>query len=238
MKSAVVKIIREALSPLINIRNGINNWYRTYVYVQNAKVWGGFGKNCKIGVPFVVTRPAKVFLEDFCIINPGAVFIIHSATITIRKYSVLSFNVKIVTGNHKSTVGIDKYTLVNTHINDIERSVIINEDVWVGVGATLLSGVEIGRGAIIGADSVVNKYVPPYAVVAGVPSKIIGVKFSIEDIIVHEMALYNAEQRMTLAELEVLFETFFKKAKVYGTNDIAESDKNKLVSYRSKKGLL
>lgn len=53
------------------------------------------------------------------------------------------------------------------------KKVVIKDDVWVGAGAIVLAGVEVGEGAIIGANAVVNKNVPPYTVVAGCPIKII-----------------------------------------------------------------
>lgn len=52
--------------------------------------------------------------------------------------------------------------------------IIIDEDVWLGRGVTVLLGVHIGVGAIIGAGSVVTRDVPPYAVAAGNPAKVIG----------------------------------------------------------------
>jgi len=51
----------------------------------------------------------------------------------------------------------------------------IGNNVWIGEKATILSGVTIGDGAVIAANAVVNKDVPPYALVAGVPAKVIGV---------------------------------------------------------------
>lgn len=45
--------------------------------------------------------------------------------------------------------------------------IIISDDVWIGYGSTILSGVTIGQGAIIGAKSIVTKDVPPYAIWAG-----------------------------------------------------------------------
>lgn len=52
--------------------------------------------------------------------------------------------------------------------------VIIRRGAWLGVGAVLLPGIEIGTGAIVGANAVVTKSVEPYAVVAGVPARKIG----------------------------------------------------------------
>lgn len=55
----------------------------------------------------------------------------------------------------------------------ITSPVIIEEDVWVGHGAVITRGVTVGHGAIIAASAVVTKNVPPYAVVGGVPAKVI-----------------------------------------------------------------
>lgn len=51
--------------------------------------------------------------------------------------------------------------------------IIIGENSWIGAGATILDGVTVGKGAIIGAGSVVSKNVPDYAVVAGIPAKVL-----------------------------------------------------------------
>jgi acetyltransferase-like isoleucine patch superfamily enzyme len=51
--------------------------------------------------------------------------------------------------------------------------VIIEYDVWIGASATILPGVKIGKGAIIGAGAIVTKNVEPYTVVAGIPAKAI-----------------------------------------------------------------
>ena len=55
----------------------------------------------------------------------------------------------------------------------IKGPVIIEDDVWIGRCVTILSGVHVGKGAVIAAGSVVNKDVPPYSVVGGVPARII-----------------------------------------------------------------
>lgn len=57
------------------------------------------------------------------------------------------------------------------------RRTVVGHDVWIGHGAQVMSGVSIGTGAIIGAGSVVTKDVPEYAIVAGVPARIIRYRF-------------------------------------------------------------
>ncbi len=57
------------------------------------------------------------------------------------------------------------------------RSIVIGNDVFIGVNVTLLDGVKVGNGAVIAAGAVVTKDVPPYAVVGGVPAKVISYRF-------------------------------------------------------------
>lgn len=71
-----------------------------------------------------------------------------------------------------------------SHESDLisKGSIIIEDDVWIGSNSVILSGVKIGRGAIIGAGSVVTKDVEPYTIVAGNPAKKIRERFSSESI--------------------------------------------------------
>ncbi len=63
-----------------------------------------------------------------------------------------------------------------------KRGVVIGNDVWVGDAATILSGVRIGNGAVVGARSVVTKDVPAYAVAAGNPARVVRLRFTAEQI--------------------------------------------------------
>ncbi len=58
--------------------------------------------------------------------------------------------------------------------------IVIGDDVWLGFRSTILSGVHIGQGAVVAAGAMVTKDVPPYAIVAGVPAKVIRYRFEQE----------------------------------------------------------
>lgn len=69
---------------------------------------------------------------------------------------------------------------------------VIGNDVWIGNHATVLQGVKIGDGAIIAAGAVITKDVPPYAIVGGVPAKLIRYRFSEEKIaMISQMNLWD-----------------------------------------------
>lgn len=76
-----------------------------------------------------------------------------------------------------------RYCWVDHNVNDAPLlKVKLGNDVWVGSRAMILGGVTVGDGAVIGAGAVVVKDVPPYAVVGGVPAKVIRYRFSAETI--------------------------------------------------------
>lgn len=56
--------------------------------------------------------------------------------------------------------------------------IVVEDDVWIGMGAMVLSGVRVGKGSVIAAGSVVTKSIPPYSIVAGNPARIIKKRFS------------------------------------------------------------
>ena len=64
-----------------------------------------------------------------------------------------------------------------THRREAVKRVVVGNDVWIGRSAIILPGVVIGDGAVVGAGAVVTKSVPPYAIVAGNPAKLIRFRF-------------------------------------------------------------
>lgn len=185
--------------------------------------FGYFGKKVMFAFPSVISNPKQVFLHDYCRLQQRHIIYNYTGKFIMKEYSGASIDLLVVTGNHTPTVGIPQYSLALSHINDKEGDVIVEEDVWIGARVTLLSGAHIGRGAVIGANSLVNKEIPPYAVAVGSPVRIIAAKFTIEQIIEHERVLYPEERRFSKEYLEELFETHYKGMKTIGvTSDLEE----------------
>lgn len=194
-------------------------------YFPMKSDFGYCASNVQLRYPLRVDNPKNVFFYENTKLRDG-LRIINSPSekVVIKEYSVLASNVTIVTGNHTSTVSIPQILLGSSHVNDKSANVIIEEDVWVGTRVTILSGTKLGRGCIVGAGALVNKEVPPYAVVVGIPAKIVAVKFSLEQIIKHEKAIYPESKRLSEFYLKELFDKFFKGKKIFGVSDGIDDD--------------
>lgn len=116
----------------------------------------------------------------------------ESNHLMIGNYCSIAHNVSFLINldhnySYVSTYPIDKISSSWKHecfeLN--KGQIIIGNDVWIGRNATILDGVCIGNGAIVAANSVVTKNVPPYAIVAGNPAKIVKYRFSEE--IIHKL---------------------------------------------------
>lgn len=184
---------------------------------QDKKSFGLFGKYSVLENPCNIGKPCAVFIHEQVKVRYGFT-VINTKTekVIIKKYSVIAPLCTIITNSHRPTVGIPQFILGVSHVNDKSTDVIINEDVWVGAQCTIMAGVNIGRGAVIGARALVTKNVPPYALVVGMPAKIVGVKFSKVGIIKHELMLYPENERMTEQEIDGLFETYYSDKKMLG----------------------
>lgn len=146
----------------------------------------------------------NVSIGNDVFIGSGASFIAAISHIYIGNKVLFGPNVTIRGGNHSSHI-IGKYLSDYKREDKLEsddKPVIIENDVWVGTGAIILKGVRVGRGAIIAAGAVVNRDVPPYAIVGGVPAKIIKFRWDICDILKHENLLYSEEDRISEEDLK------------------------------------
>ncbi|MBR4721112.1 MAG: acyltransferase [Clostridia bacterium] len=116
----------------------------------------------------LLTKPnPKLTIGDYVTIGRNTIISIKSE-LKIGDFTLIGPNVQITDNNHS----IKRDNLIKYQHSTIKQ-VEIGQDVWIGSGAKILAGVKIGNGAVIGANAVVTHDVPKFAVVAGVPAKII-----------------------------------------------------------------
>lgn len=193
---------------------------------------GCCGKDVVISMPCRISKPQNVFMGDYTLIQPNCTFIMNKGKVFVGKWSTISSNCTIITDNHTPTVGINTRMMNRYYINDKVTDIIIGDDCWIGAGVTLMSKASLGRGSIAAAGAVVNKPVPPYAVVAGVPAKIIATVFSKEQIIEHEKCLYPESERMTKQELDELFVKFFVGKSSIGKEGLTEEGRVAAINHK------
>lgn len=174
-------------------------------YQENmvCRMFGSFGENSNISYPFIIQGANNIYISDNCNIRQNSVLAAINAKIIVKKWTGAAPYLYISTGNHRMIPGFFYRSITNKEKGcGYDADVIINEDVWIASRVTILMGVTIGRGAIIAAGAVVNRNVPPYSVVGGVPAKFIKFKWTLEQIIEHEKKLYEPDERLSIEELK------------------------------------
>ena len=186
--------------------------YYHYMLKPDPKKFGYFGKGAMFAVPADLKKQENIYLYDHARIGPcSSIMSVGNSKFIMKQYSGASSGLTVVTSNHRQKVGALRDGLSNQD-NDY-KDIIVEEDVWIGVNVTLLQGAHIGRGAIVAAGAVVNKEVPPYSIAGGVPAKVIGFKFTPEQVEEHESLVYAPNERIPI---EIIYENYNKfTASVY-----------------------
>lgn len=172
------EIIRSKIRSIFSRSLSFTSRIEYSVVSNKAKIWG----HCKV---FHSTIDDYSYVGDHC-------RVIHAH---IGKFcSIAGDYTQIGMGNHSldyiSTSSIFSAKRNGTGISWSDNTVFeefeeisIGNDVWIGSSVKIMPGVHVGNGAVIGAGAIVTKDVPPYAIVVGVPAKIIRYRFP-EDVII------------------------------------------------------
>lgn len=159
LKKVIHRIIRITLCKkgIYGTIQGKGNTFSKGVFVEEGAC---IGKNNYFG-PYTMINNALI--KNYCSIGPG---------------------VKIGQGMHSvnyiTTYQKISRSLINHSLD--RKPAVIGNDVWCGANVVIMQGVEIGDGAVIGANAVVTKDIPPYAIAVGIPAKVIKFRFKEEQI--------------------------------------------------------
>lgn len=169
-----------------------------------------FGRGCKLGGPVLITDAS---IGDFTYIEPGC----RVSSVDIGKYCSIGPYCIVGAADHPVSDFVSShprfymaaphfgYDLADEELRgSFERSRIGN-DVWLGAGAAVLGGVTVGDGAIIGAGAVVTRDVEPYAIVGGVPARLIRHRFDPDTVrVVRDAAWWDRDDEWLRANLPLM----------------------------------
>jgi acetyltransferase-like isoleucine patch superfamily enzyme len=191
----VIAVLRNLVNTLVgtivrsraNFTVGQGNQIKWWALRNTRRGSVEIGKDCIINSRIAFDSPnGRVKVGDRCYL--GASFLVCHTGITLGDDVVISWDVTIVDHDshaldweHRKTDVTDWAQGLKRWDSVTIRPVHIGNKVWIGFGTSILKGVTVGDGAVIGANSVVTRDVPPFTVVAGNPARIVR-KLKEEDI--------------------------------------------------------
>ena len=201
---------------------GLKSWIKNNRFVRGfiflVKTYSGYSRksfgyiadNVTLTPPLIITNPKNVFLYGDNGLTNASIYTTN-AKFVMKPHSGAAEGLRVSTGNHAMILGRFYRSITEAEKpKGLDKDVVVESDVWIGRNVTLLSGVVVGRGCTVASGAVVAKSTPPYAVIGGVPAKFIKFKWTIDEILEHEAALYPAEERFSREELEKIFESYKK----------------------------
>lgn len=194
---------------LFRIKHAIGIFVHYYVKPNPAKL-GYLGKGAQLGIPADLKKPENIYLHDYARIGRrSTIMTMGDSKFVMGTHSGSAEGLVVITSNHRQEIG----TYRNGSNDDNEyHDVIVEEDVWIGANVTILSGSHIGRGCILGASCVLRgQSIPPYAMVIGNPAKVIGFRYTPDEVIEHEKLLYPEKDRLPLEKLRINYDKYYLK---------------------------
>jgi acetyltransferase-like isoleucine patch superfamily enzyme len=171
-------------------------WHKVLTERRNKNLRLGYmsrAVNCRFGANNVIYDDvllSSVSLGDLTYVSNGC----RLQNTTVGKFACIGPDVLCGLGRHPSRDFVSVHpafysplaqggiTFVSESLFEEYAPIVIGNDVWIGARAIILDGVVIGNGAIVGAGAVVTSSVPPYAVVAGAPARVMRYRFTPEQI--------------------------------------------------------
>ena len=127
------------------------------------------GKNVYLGRNTILScKEGSIFLDDYCNLSANC-SLLSETEIRLGKYCFLAGQCYLVAGGNHSYEDISVPIMFQPSFT--KGGIGIKEDVWLGAGVIVLDGVDIGKGSVVGAGSVVNSSLSEYSIAVGIPAK-------------------------------------------------------------------
>jgi len=137
------------------------------------------GRDLRVGRGVVISSPHGLTIGDKVAIGPRTTIQVNGS---IGNFTLIGMSVQICGRHDHATDEVGRPISESTWVGDRDPcphdSVNIGTDVWIGGHSTILSGVTIGDGSIIGAGSIVTRDIPEFSIAVGAPARVIGQRFS------------------------------------------------------------
>lgn len=193
-----------------NLLKPVSIFYRFWLYPFRRK-FGYIHETTEVDRPLYIAGAKNIYLHEGAHVPYYSMLLATHASITIKKYSGAAYGLVAVSGNHARIKGKFYRTITEAEKPaGYDKPIVVEEDVWMGANVTILSGVTVGRGCTVAAGAVITRSTPPYAVIGGVPAKVIKFYWTIDEILEHEENLYAPEERFSREYLEAVFEKYSK----------------------------
>jgi len=174
-------LLKKAIYQTKNWGKHLRIGYKANITNSTFGRYNWIGANCFI---------ANCSFGDFTYVTENSVI----SNCTIGKFCSIGPNVRIAPGKHPTSVYVSTHpstyanpqnlikNFADRQVYEYNKSVVIGNDVWIGCNVVIIDGVAVGDGAVIAANSVVSKDVEPYAIVGGLPAKLISKRFDNDQI--------------------------------------------------------
>ena len=181
------------------------------------------GKNLKIGHNSEFYNPQFFEIGNDFFSGPYSYFVTNKNNpVKIGDSVMFGPFCKIIGGNHDLKYN-KNHMRFNSKIDHFHAEIVLENGVWVGANTTILSNTKLSEGAVVGAQSLVNKYVPPYTISAGCPIKIIKPRFdSVQEL---KEILTNVNSKYSIEEIQDIYTKYnfslkWKRLEIYSTKQV------------------